>query len=116
MGTGATDLSTPLREEQVQPLLDSLAPLQRDHSIEREKNSNAVTSIFQPSRQQSAEYMERRFATIEEFIERKRSAAALQLDSEQMAIYNSMLDRDLKRAREDLKSSYLSDYEGLDGP
>jgi len=87
----------------MQPLIASLAAEQQRHKAERENlHDEADSGNFSPA--QILAYMEQRLSLIEESIERQRDAAAAYLDRRQMAAYNDMLNRDLRRARAELES------------
>ena len=101
--------SSPLREEQVKPLVKTLATEHERHAAERQENYQAETSRggqwteATPAAPQ-IEYMERRAALIEESLDRQQEAAEMQLDSVQQREFNAMLDRRREQARVELES------------
>ena len=101
--------TSPLREEQVKPLVKALATEHERHAAEREENYQAETSRggqwteATPAAEQ-IEYMERRAALIEESLDRQQEAAEMYLDSVQQREFNAMLDRRREQARVELES------------
>ena len=100
--------SSPLREEQVKPLVKALATEHQRHAAERQENYQSETFGGQwteetPASQQIA-YMERRAELIEESLDRQQEAAEMHLDSVQQRQFNDMLDRQREEARVDLAS------------
>jgi len=92
---------SPLRAEQFDSLVKSLTAEHQRHQAERRAH-HAANQDTQPAAIQV--YMERRFALIEETIERQRELGRTYLDSEQIELFNRMLDRELEGARVELKS------------
>jgi hypothetical protein len=101
--------SSPLREEQVKPLVNTLATEHERHAEERQENYKAETNgggqwtEATPAAQQIA-YMERRAALIEESLDRQQEAGEMYLDSVQQREFNAMLDRRREQARVELDS------------
>lgn len=100
--------NSPLRAEQVKPLVKALATEHERHAAERQQNYNSETGGGQwteatPAAQQ-IEYMERRAALIEESLDRQREAGEMYLDSTQQREFNTMLDRRREQARVELES------------
>ncbi len=100
--------SSPLREEQVKPLVKALAAEHQRHAAERQENYQSETFGGQwtedtPASQQMA-YMERRAELIEESLDRQQALAEMHLDSEQQRELNAMLDRRREEARVELVS------------
>jgi hypothetical protein len=99
--------SSPLREEQVKPLVKALAAEHERHAGERQQNYQAETgggstwTEATPASQQ-IEYMERRAALIQESLDRQQEAGATYLDSVQQREFNAMLDRWREQARVEL--------------
>lgn len=101
--------NSPLREEQVKPLVKALAAEHQRHTAEREANYNDETggagqwTEATPDSQRIA-YMERRAALIRESLDRQQEAGQMYLDSAQQREFNAMLDRQRERARVELES------------
>jgi hypothetical protein len=97
--------TSPLREEQIKPLVKALAAEQQRHWAERQENYSA-------SAQQTEEtpvadrvaYMERRAELVEQSVARSREAGAMYLDSTQQRILNAMLETQSERARAEVAS------------
>jgi len=96
------DSNNALRDEQMEPLVSVLSAERERHTTEREALFAESSSKPNPSAADTMKHMERRFALIEQSIQRQRDAAAPYLDREQMAAFSTMLDRDLQRARDEL--------------
>lgn len=94
--------SSPLREDQIKPLVKALAAEQQRHSAERQQHHSGAKWIDETPAERIA-YMERRAALIEESLERSREAGAMYLDSEQQRRFDEMLDRQRDRARAELE-------------
>jgi hypothetical protein len=101
--------NSPLREEQVKPLVKALATEHARHAAERQENyqaeaggSGAWTEATPASQQ--IEYMERRAALIRESLDRQQEAGEAYLDSVQQREFNVMIDRQRERARIELDS------------
>jgi hypothetical protein len=89
--------SSPLREEQIKPLVKALAEEQQRHWAEREENhanSDPAAAIAE-----RVSHMERRAKLIEESMARSSEAGAMYLDSTQQRILDAMLARRSERAR-----------------
>ena len=98
------DSNNALRDEQMEPLISVLSAERERHATEREALFAESSSKPNPSAADTMKHMERRFALIEQSIQRQRDAAAPYLDRAQMAAFSAMLDRDLQRARDELAS------------
>lgn len=100
--------NSPLREDQVKPLVKALATEHARHAAERRENYQAETNggtgwtEATPASQQ-IEYMERRDALIQASLDRQQEAAEMYLDSVQQREFNAMLDRQRARARVELE-------------
>lgn len=97
--------SSPLREDQVKPLVKVLAAEHQRHAAERQANHDSGTPWTEatPAAEQIA-YMERRARLIEESLERSSEAAAMYLDSVQQQRFDAMTERQRQHARIDLAS------------
>jgi len=91
--------SSPLREDQIKPLVKALAAEQQRHSAERQQHHSGAEWTDETPAAERIAYMERRAALIEESLERSREAGAMYLDSEQQRRFDEMLDRQRERAR-----------------
>jgi hypothetical protein len=95
--------SSPLREDQIKPLVKALAAEHQRHAAERKQHhASAQWNEETPAAEQMT-YMKRRAALIEESLERSREIAAMHLDSEQQRRFDEMLNRQRERARADLE-------------
>jgi hypothetical protein len=96
--------SSPLREDQIKPLVKALAAEDQRHAAERRENrSNGAQWTDETPAAERIAYMERRDRLIHESIDRTREAAASYLDSEQQKRFDAMLDQRRNRARADLE-------------
>ena len=101
--------NSPLREEQVKPLVKALASEHVRHAAERQENYQGETggtgqwSESTPASQR-IEYMERRDALIQASLDRQQETGAMYLDSVQQREFNAMLDRQRERARIELEA------------
>ena len=101
--------SSPLREEQVKPLVKALAIEHERHAAERHENYQAEVSRSgqwteaTPAAQQ-IEYMERRAALIEASLDRQQKAGEMYLDAIQQRVFKAMLDRHREHTRELLEA------------
>jgi hypothetical protein len=96
--------NSPLREDQVNPLVKAIAKEQARHTAERRANhAGAQWTTETPPSEQIA-YMERRNALIEETLQRQQEAGEMYLDSTQQRLFNAMLDRQREEARVELAS------------
>lgn len=86
------DSDYPLRRDQYEPLVAALAKEQVRHNSEREELRRSSGHGNNLAPQQRIDYMDRRMDLIEQSLERRRSAAAAILDTEQLKRYRSMLD------------------------
>jgi len=111
VGDLRTQLATttsPLREEQVKPLVKALATEHVRHAAERQKNYQAENADGSgwteatPASQQIA-YMERRDALIQASLDRQQAVGATYLDFVQQGEFNAMLDRQREHARIELE-------------
>ena len=97
--------TSPLREEQIKPLVKALAAEQQRHWAERQENYSA--SAQQTEEMPVADrvaYMERRAELVEQSVARSREAGAMYLDSTQQRILNAMLETQSERARAEVAS------------
>lgn len=100
--------SSPLREEQVKPLIKALAAEHQRHEAERQENywgfrdahDVGGQQVETPASEQIA-YMERRATMIEESLQRQQEAAEMYLDSVQQRQFNALV--------EELRTARLSD-------
>lgn len=96
--------SSPLREEQIKPLVKALAAEQQRHWAERQENyGNAQFNDETPEAERVA-YMERRAELVERSVARSQEAGAMYLDSTQQRIFDAMLERQSERARAEVVS------------
>ena len=99
--------TSPLREEQVKPLVKALAAEHERHAAERQENYQAETggsgawTEATPAAER-IEYMERRDALIQASFDRQQEAAETYLDSVQQREFNAMLNRWREQARVEL--------------
>jgi hypothetical protein len=100
--TQLASTGSPLRDEQVKPLVKALAAEQQRHWADREQNH--ATSDADASVEDRVAYMERRATLVEESMARSKEAGAQYLDSTQQRILDAMLDRQSKRARAEVAS------------
>lgn len=91
--------SSPLREDQVKPLVKVLAAEQQRHSLERQQNRSGAEWTYETPAAERIAYMERRAQLIEESLQRSQQAGAMYLDSEQQRYFDEMLDRQRQTAR-----------------
>ena len=97
--------SSPLREDQVKPLVKALADEQQRHSAEREQNyGNAGQWTDDTPAADRIAYMERRAKLIQESNERSREAGEMYLDSIQQETLDAMLEKQSERTRAELVS------------
>lgn len=104
--------SSPLREEQIKPLVKALAAEHQRHEGERQENYWSFRDENDVDGQQSAvtptsvrsAYMERRAAMIEESLRRQQEAGEMYLDSVQQREFNVLLERRREQARLDFES------------
>jgi hypothetical protein len=94
--------NSPLREEQIKPLVKALAAEQQRHWAEREENY--TTSDPAATIEERVSYMERRAKLIEESMARSSEAGAMYLDSTQQRVLDAMLARQSERARAEVVS------------
>lgn len=92
------DSDYPLRGYQYEPLVASLAAEQQRHNAEREQ-LRSQGNHNNPTYEEVIEYMGKRLDLIEASLARRHRAAQLQLDSEQMRRYESMLELEHRRAQ-----------------
>jgi hypothetical protein len=101
--------SSPLRDEQVKPLVKALATEHERHTAERQENYEAENTPDRawtdstPASQQ-IEYMERRAALIQASLDRQQEAAQMYLDSVQQREFNALLDRRREQTRLELQA------------
>lgn len=107
-----TQLATtgsPLREEQVKPLVKALATEHERQAAQRQQHHDDETSRSgewtedTPAAQQ-IEYMERRAALIQASLDRQQEAGKMYLDPVQQREFNAMLDRQREQTRLELES------------
>lgn len=107
-----TQLATtgsPLRAEQVKPLVKALATeherqaAQRQQHHDDETNRSGEWTEDTPAAQQ-IEYMERRAALIQSSLDRQQEAGKMYLDPVQQREFNAMLDRQREQTRLELES------------
>lgn len=94
--------SSPLREEQIKPLVTALAAEHAREWAARWENRDAAQWTDETPLSERLAYMERRAALIEESLDRQQEAGAMNLDSVQQRELNAMLDQRRKEARVDL--------------
>ena len=95
--------SSPLRDDQVQPLVKALAAEHQRHAAERQQHHASAQWTAETPAAEQMTYMKRRAALIEESLERSHEIAAMYLDSEQQRRFDAMLDLQRERARADLE-------------
>ena len=96
--------SSPLRDEQIKPLVKALATEhQRQWAARWENRGNGEWTDETPLSERLA-HMERRAALIEESLDRQQEVGVMNLDSVQQRQFNAMLDRQREQARADLAS------------
>jgi hypothetical protein len=93
------DSDYPLRGYQYEPMVAALAAEQQRHNAEREQLRNSQRDRTHPTYEEVIEYMGKRLDLIEASLARRRRAAQLHLDSEQMRRYDSMLELERRRAQ-----------------
>lgn len=96
--------SSPLREDQVKPLVKAIADEQVRHAAERRENHSGSQWTYETPASEQIAYMERRSALIEESLQRQQEAGEMYLDSTQQRAFNAMLDRRREEARVELAS------------
>jgi hypothetical protein len=94
--------NSPLRDEQMKPLVKVLAAEQQRHWADREQNHAGIDPNA-PVDERVA-YMERRAKLVEESMARSKEAGAMYLDSAQQRTFDAMLDRQSARARGEVAS------------
>jgi hypothetical protein len=99
----ATTIS-PLREEQIKPLVKTLAAEQQRHWAQRMENYGDAQWTDETPVAERVAYMERRGELIEQSAARSKEAGALYLDPAQRRTLDALLERDIKRARAELES------------
>lgn len=87
-----------LREDQATPLIASLAAEQERHQAERKALYDNANNPTRSSSAEVIQYMGQRLALIQLSLQRRRQAAAMYLDPEQLKHYDEMLDRERQRA------------------
>lgn len=105
------DSDYPLRRDQYEPLVASLATEQVRHNAEREELRRAQGNTNGLPPDQVIKYMNRRIDLIEESLVRRRRAAATLLDTEQLKRYQEMLDLQRLRSRVEYDSTVTANLE-----
>jgi hypothetical protein len=98
-------LSSPLREDQVKPLVKALAAEQQRHWAERMENVGGAQWTEETSVAERVAHMERRAKLVEQSVARSSEAGAMYLDSTQQRILDAMLERQSERARAEVVTS-----------
>lgn len=98
------DSDYPLRRDQYEPLVESLASEQVRHASEREQLYRSGQRPTGPTNEEVIKHMGQRLDLIEQSLERRRRAAETILDSEQLRRYQMMLDVERLRARAEYDS------------
>ncbi|HET9445360.1 MAG TPA: hypothetical protein VFO35_03825 [Steroidobacteraceae bacterium] len=93
--------SSPLREEQIKPLVKALAAEHQRHWAERQQNYASFESDESTTAERVA-YMERRARLVEQSVARSREAGAMYLDSTQQRTLDALLEQASERAREEI--------------
>ena len=96
--------NSPLRQEQVKPLVKAIADEQVRHAAERRENHSGNQWTDETPLSERIAYMDRRHALIQETLQRQQEAGEMYLDSTQQRTFNAMLDRQREQARVDLAS------------
>jgi hypothetical protein len=91
--------SSPLREEQIKPLVKALAAEHQQHWAERQQNHAAAEWTDETPVTEKVAYMERRAELVEQWVARSQEAGAMHLDSTQQRILDELLEKDSERAR-----------------
>jgi hypothetical protein len=91
--------SSPLREEQVKPLVKALAAEHQRHWAERTQNHASFEANELTPAADKVAYMERRAELVEQSVARSREAGAMYLDSTQQRTLDALLERQSERAR-----------------
>lgn len=94
--------SSPLRDEQVKPLVKALAAEHQRHWAERTQNHASFESNELTPAAERVAYMERRAELVEQSVARSREAGAMYLDSTQQRTLDALLERQSERARADV--------------
>lgn len=89
----------PLRRDQYEPLVTTLADEQLRHTRDREQLRRGQRDPANPTHAEVIEYMGKRLELIEESLVRRSEAAAAVLDSEQLRRYRSMIEKERLRAQ-----------------
>jgi hypothetical protein len=96
--------TSPLREEQIKPLVKAIAAEQQQHWAERQENSGGAQWTDETPVAERVAYMERRAELIEQSMARSREAGAMYLDSTQQRVFDEMLETQNERARAEVVS------------
>jgi outer membrane murein-binding lipoprotein Lpp len=91
--------SSPLREEQIKPLVKALAAEQQRHWAERVQNYDGIQRTDEPPVAERVAYMERRAELVEQSVARSKEAGAMYLDSTQQRFLDELLERQSESAR-----------------
>lgn len=86
------DSDYPLRRDQYEPLVSSIAAEQIRHNAEREQLRRSMRDQTNPTDQETLAYMNRRRDLIEDSLKRRHRAAATLLDTEQLRRYETMIE------------------------
>lgn len=93
----------PLRDDQVEPLIASIAAEQQRHQADRAKLHGASAWTDDTTEAERLDYMEQRKELIDESLTRTYEIARAHLDSTQLRRFNELLERDRNRARIELE-------------
>jgi hypothetical protein len=97
--------SSPLREEQIKPLVKALAAEQQRHQAERGQNYGDAQWTEETPVAERVAYMERRAELVDQSVARSKELGTMYLDSTQQRTLDALLERQSKRARAELAST-----------
>ena len=96
--------TSPLREEQIKPLVKALAAEQQRHQAERTQNYNEFQFTDETPMAERVAYMERRAELVKQSVALSSEAGAMHLDSTQQRILDDLLERQSEEARFEIAS------------
>jgi hypothetical protein len=102
------DAGVPLRSDQVEPLVADLSAERRSHEAERDGLYSSQRSNYNASPSEVIKYMNQRLKLVEEHLDRAHDIAAAHLTSDQLELFDAMLEQQRRQVRVETNQSTTS--------